>query len=123
MSQNKCVIKPIILQNSAELADDTESDDDFEIPENIPNIHNACNKCKKTFSSAASLKRHERDVHDSQNAVKMPCDKCEKSFKTKYTLQQHLLTHDTKKSYTCTTCLKGFKLKSSLNSHLKIHKK
>lgn len=101
-----------------------------------------CDKCSKTFSREAALRRHVKydhtnsDYEDEEDKVpemvkKDPdmserpytCSICHNNFKEIACLKSHMLTHTDTREYICTFdgCSDSFKTKGSLVRHMRRH--
>lgn len=74
-----------------------------------------CQECSKTFTHAASLKRHAL-IHAGDK--KFSCSDCGKQFYQKTALETHLKSHS-KERLSCKGCDKRFLTRYLLNFHLK----
>ncbi|XP_037032513.1 gastrula zinc finger protein XlCGF26.1-like [Bradysia coprophila] len=90
--------------------------------------HN-CPQCEKILSSAKSLKRHMKSVHDGEGKIKrepaaagkntVTCKECESVFTTRDEYHKHKSTH--KKSFECDVCQKVFQTRFRLSTHYVMH--
>lgn len=102
-----------------------------------------CDKCSKTFSREAALRRHVKYDHENsdnedeedkvpETVKKEPpdlterpytCSICRNSFKEIACLKSHMLTHSDVRDYVCTFdgCSDAFKTKGSLVRHMRRH--
>ncbi|KAJ6648668.1 Zinc finger protein [Pseudolycoriella hygida] len=107
-----------------------------------------CCTCKKYFTTAEGLKRHDLRYHiDSYQFVcvvcgkksltiaennyhmkihsferKFQCQYCDFRFSRSEALKNHLIKHKDEWSYSCGICVKSFKHSSSVSGHRKLHK-
>ncbi|XP_022212477.2 zinc finger protein weckle-like isoform X2 [Drosophila obscura] len=81
--------------------------------------NNTCKICKKTFTSAASLRRHKLEVHC--NLKRFICDVCGKGLTTFTALVEHKLVHTDYCPCICHVCNAAFKNKARLRVHLQTH--
>ncbi|ENN76601.1 hypothetical protein D910_05775 [Dendroctonus ponderosae] len=78
-----------------------------------------CDKCKKGFTSANTLKCH-MECHRLEFNFK--CETCGKTFKTKRSLRGHMDTHAKKvKDFTCMFCKEEFQVASEYRRHILQH--
>ncbi|KAM6169122.1 zinc finger protein 236 isoform 1-T1 [Erethizon dorsatum] len=86
-----------------------------------------CLECDRTFSSAAVLMHHSKEVHGKERIH--GCRICRKAFKRATHLKEHMLTHQAGPSlssqkprvFKCDTCEKAFAKPSQLERHSRIH--
>ena len=74
-----------------------------------------CDKCNKTFTNAAHLKRHVTFMHDAPK--KFRCEVCDEAFKTKVMLRNHKSNSHIHK-YKCVQCERIFNLRITLETHI-----
>ncbi|XP_034981147.1 zinc finger protein 236 isoform X1 [Zootoca vivipara] len=94
--------------------------------EKEPRVHQ-CFECSQTFSSAAMLMQHSKEVHGKERIH--VCHICNKAFKRATHLKEHLQTHQAGPSlssqkprvFKCDTCEKAFAKPSQLERHSRIH--
>ncbi|XP_069885029.1 zinc finger protein 236 isoform X1 [Dipodomys merriami] len=86
-----------------------------------------CLDCERSFSSAAVLMHHSKEVHGKERIH--GCRICRKAFKRATHLKEHMLTHQAGPSlssqkprvFKCDTCEKAFAKPSQLERHSRIH--
>ncbi|XP_061450206.1 zinc finger protein 236 isoform X3 [Rhineura floridana] len=86
-----------------------------------------CFECSQTFSSAAMLMQHSKEVHGKERIH--VCHICNKAFKRATHLKEHTQTHQAGPSpnsqkprvFKCDTCEKAFAKPSQLERHSRIH--
>ena len=77
---------------------------------------NECQSCGKSFSTAASLKKHLYTVHDGHKDYN--CESCGKSFSEGNKLKKHIrAVHEGRKDYSCESCGKLFSTTKNLTRH------
>ncbi|KAL8182396.1 UNVERIFIED_CONTAM: hypothetical protein K2H54_055721 [Gekko kuhli] len=94
--------------------------------EKEPRVHQ-CFECSQTFSSAAMLMQHSKEVHGKERIH--VCHICNKAFKRATHLKEHMQTHQAGPSlssqkprvFKCDTCEKAFAKPSQLERHSRIH--
>ncbi|XP_060100071.1 zinc finger protein 236 isoform X2 [Heteronotia binoei] len=94
--------------------------------EKEPRVHQ-CFECTQTFSSAAMLMQHSKEVHGKERIH--VCHICNKAFKRATHLKEHMQTHQAGPSlssqkprvFKCDTCEKAFAKPSQLERHSRIH--
>ena len=78
-----------------------------------------CEICQKCYSSASSLRIHER-IHFGKKPYKCyECNFCNSSFTTVSDLKHHLRTHSGRKPYKCNICNSSFSRKQNLDFHIR----
>ncbi|XP_037332056.2 zinc finger and BTB domain-containing protein 24-like isoform X2 [Pungitius pungitius] len=87
------------------------------------NSHNndeslVCSKCKKTFGSIKTLKRHMM-THSSEKPFS--CSQCGKCFTQSGTLKRHLRCHTGEKPFSCSECDRCFSDSGTLKRHMRCH--
>lgn len=82
------------------------------------NLPFACGKCDETFSTAKSLKVHQRSHKPAKPFI---CDECGKTFRLKQGLRIHKRVHSGIRPYTCELCNKSFTQQSSYITHKRLH--
>ena len=81
-----------------------------------------CNDCGKSFTTAASLKKHR--AHSSAREEIFPCEYCGKSFtqSSSPSLREHIREiQPEEKPYPCNICSTYFATDSDLERHKLIH--
>lgn len=90
------------------------NDDDLQCKNDT--VHQ-CDKCGKTFRSAASLRNHNQFAHTAERPHQ--CEVCGKGFARKYDLDRHLLIHYREKAHRCEVCCKVFATAAQVRAHTK----
>ena len=80
-----------------------------------------CSLCKRVFSSAASLRRHQTRMHSG--TCQFTCSLCGSGFRCKRDLENHLLRHGDAKPFKCRYCSKGFSWRHVLTRHERAHER
>lgn len=84
-----------------------------------------CNQCKKTYSSAKSLKKHKltccpASIEDDKSYNS--CSVCNSTFRNKYLLNRHITNvHAPEKRFKCDQCERLFASLVYLNAHKRYH--
>ena len=76
------------------------------------------NCCNKSFTSDATLQKHQL-THKVDHPFQ--CEQCNKSFTTLSVLKTHVGTHTGVKPFKCEECGNTFTQKGSLTEHMRIH--
>lgn len=79
-----------------------------------------CDKCDRSFSRAANLRRHQL-VHTGEQPY--ACDQCDRRFKQLGGLRSHQLTHTGERPYACDhgDCDQTFSRAANLRRHMLTH--
>ena len=95
------------------------------LEEECPNNDNAepaapfhCSNCRKKFTAASNLKRHER-VHTGKKPFS--CSVCSKAFRESGKLKTHERIHTDEKPFSCSKCERKFRQACHLKKHEQIH--
>ena len=82
-----------------------------------------CDKCDKTFTRNAHLKRHILVNHEGQRTPSQPvdCDQCDGTFANKHSLKKHMKKVHLVKQYRCEECGLNFHKNHMLLSHMTEH--
>ena len=82
-----------------------------------------CDKCDKTFTRNAHLKRHILVNHEGQRTPSQPvdCDQCDGTFANNHSLKKHMKKVHLVKQYTCEECGLNFHKNHMLLSHMTEH--
>lgn len=82
-----------------------------------------CNKCDKTFTRNAHLKRHILVNHEGQRTPSHPvdCDQCGGTFANNHSLKKHMKKVHLVKQYSCEECGLNFHKNHMLLSHMTEH--
>ena len=82
-----------------------------------------CDKCDKTFTRNAHLKRHILVNHEGQRTPSqlVNCDLCDGTFANKHSLKKHMNKFHLVKQYTCEECGLNFHKHHKLLSHMTEH--
>ncbi|XP_067636571.1 zinc finger protein 660-like [Eurosta solidaginis] len=101
-------------------------------------LNSVCELCEQTFSTPASLEKHNRIMHETtqpkesvQKTINLPCDLCDITYSTLASLERHQrLEHSTElakepmKQHSCEFCDKTFEGPFMLKSHIQsVHTK
>ena len=114
----------ISAKDQAENSADSKEQDQKSQGENT----NTCSKCKKTFVSAAALKRHVKSFSDSKlcgQSKNHTCTVCGKVFQRLRPFKKHVLRHAEPPvvSHMCDFCGKFFNNRAKLGTHMWYHVK
>lgn len=103
-----------ILNNKSEEIDLVRTNTDTKQP--------VCETCHKVFSTLASLRRHERNVHKGEKRFSCEYEGCGKNYSELSYLKEHTMReHTGERPYKCFFCEKGFSNFTDLKTHERIH--
>ena len=85
------------------------------------NIVYNCSQCNEEYLDKRSLKRHEKNKHDT-TGIKHKCSSCGESFQTVTSLTTHKTNyHCSEDERKCKYCKKISTCKTNAQKHLKTH--
>ena len=82
-------------------------------------IRHKCRYCEASYTETGTLQKHIKHVHE-ETAIRHKCEKCERTFENQSSLKFHSTSvHDKIKNYICDFCNLPLASKTNLTIHMK----